>query len=130
MAEGAHYGTLLKKSSVKSCSDQKGQAVDRINVALAPDLDIKAQDFVDAWNASEESHAVAVAKADHADAEHFEPLSLTAVLVGIAAGVATNIISELIKKALESKKAGTHVEVREITSPDSSRTLIVTTSAE
>lgn len=104
--------------------------MDRLNIALAPDLDIKAQDFVDAWNASEESGAIAVAKADHADAEHFEPLSLTAVLVGIAAGVATNVISELIKKALENKKAGTRVEVREITRPDSSRMLVVTTSAE
>ena len=104
--------------------------MDRINIALAPDLDIKAQDFVDAWNASEESRAIAVAKADHADAEHFEPLSLTAVLVGIAAGVATNVISELIKKALENKKAGTRVEVREITRSDSSRMLVVTTSTE
>ena len=104
--------------------------VDRINIALAPDLDIKAQDFVDAWNASEESRAIAVAKADHADVEDFEPLSLTGVLVGIAAGVATNVISELIKKALESKKASTPVEVREIISSGGSRTLIVTTSAE
>ena len=104
--------------------------MDRINVALAPDLGIAAQDFVDAWNDGEESRAIAVAKADHAEAEHFEPLSLTAVLVGIAAGVATNVISELIKKTLENKKAGTRVEVREITSADCSRMLVVTTLAE
>jgi hypothetical protein len=36
----------------------------------------------------------------------------------------------LIKKALENKKAGTRVEVREITRPDSSRMFVVTTSAE
>ena len=104
--------------------------MDRINIALAPDLGIKAQEFIDAWNASEENRAIAVAMADHAKAEHFEPVSLTAVLVGIAAGVATNVISELIKKAVKNKRAGTRVEVREISGPDSSRMIVVTTSAE
>lgn len=36
--------------------------MDRIDIALAPDLDIKAQDFVDAWNAGEESRADADAE--------------------------------------------------------------------
>src|SRR5512144_1157680 len=103
-----------------------GVAVDRITIALAPDLGITVQDFVDAWNAREESHAVAIAKADRAEAESFEPASLTAVLLGIAAGVTTNVLSALIKKALESKSASTRIEVRELTRSDRSRMLVVT----
>lgn len=107
-----------------------GMAVDRITIALVPDLGITVQDFVDAWNAHEESRAIAIAKADRAEAEHFEPVSLAAVLVGIAAGVATNVLSALIKKALESKRVSTRIEVREIAASDRSRMLVVTTSAE
>lgn len=76
-----------------------------VNVAIAPDLGIGAQVFVNVWNAGEEGRVIGFA------------------------GVATNV-SELIKKALENKRAGTRVEVREITSPDSSRLLVVTTLAE
>jgi hypothetical protein len=102
--------------------------VDRINVAPAPDLGIETEDFVDAWNASEESRAVALAKAERAPAEQFEPVSLTAVLVGIATGIAANVICELIKKALQNRKAGMRLEVREITNADGSRVFVVTTS--
>jgi hypothetical protein len=104
--------------------------VDRIDIALAPDLSLGAQDFVDAWNAGADRRAIAVAKAAAAEGGQFEPVSVGAVLVGIAAGVATNVISELIKGALERKKPGTRVDVREITARDGARTLVVTTSAE
>ena len=104
--------------------------MDRINIALAPDLGIKAHDFVEAWNTGEDRRAIATAQAAAAKAEQFEPVSLTAVLVGIAAGVATNVLSELIKKALETKKPDTRVDVREITAADGARTLVVTTSAD
>ena len=104
--------------------------MDPITIALAPDLGIEAKDFVDAWNASEESRAVALAKADRAQAERFEPVSLTAVLVGIATGIAANVICELVKKALQNRKAGMQVEVREITNADGSRVIVVTTSAK
>lgn len=94
--------------------------MERITIALAPDLPVKARDFVDAWNAGEDSRTVALAETAHADAEHFEPVSLTAVLVGIAAGVATNVISELIKKVLKNKE--TDIEVVETIGSDGSRT--------
>ena len=104
--------------------------MDRINVALSSDLGIAAQDFVDAWNAGGDRQTIATAEATAAKAEHFEPVSLTAVLVGIAAGVATNVISELITKALETKKPGTRVNVREVSNPEGSRIFVVTTSSE
>lgn len=104
--------------------------MDRIGVVLSPDLGITAEDLVDAWNASGERRTIATAEAAPAKAEQFEPVSLTAVLVGIAAGVATNILSELIKKALETKKPATRLDVREVTAPDGTRTLVVTASSE
>jgi hypothetical protein len=130
LAEHAGCGRLLTATSPENAAAKKGEAVDPMTIALAPDLGIKAEDFVEAWNASEKSRAIALANADRAPAEQFEPVSLTAVLVGIATGIAANVICELIKKALQNRKAGMHVEVREITNADGSRMIVVTSSAK
>lgn len=99
-----------------------------VEIALDPGLGIAPDAFTNAWNAEEACRKLGAAETRKTAGTQFEAVTLTAVLIGIASGVAVNVLSHLIIKALEKEKPGQQVEVQEITRPDGSRMLVVKAS--
>ena len=100
-----------------------------IEIALSPGLNVSPEAFAAAWNADPDCQAVGQAEIRQKGGTQFEPLTLAAFLAGVAGSVAASVLSQLIIKALDSKKAGQQLEVLEVTQPDGSRVLVVKASA-
>jgi len=104
-------------------------------IALLPELGISLDDFVAAWNETPECRDVAIARIaeSRTKTRSFDPTLLTgalAVLGSLAAGVGTNALYDLIKKALTRKGIKKQIEITQIDQPDGTRILIVKITAE
>jgi hypothetical protein len=89
------------------------------SVYLAPELGIRPQDFAAAWNETPECRA---------SAQYTDPMlawAATTVLLPLALGVGSNVLYDLIKKALARRGIQRRVEIMETTRSDGSRLLVV-----
>ena len=101
-----------------------------IEIAISPDLQLTPQTFAEAWNADPQCQEIASAKVREKGGTQYEPITLMAVLAGVAGSVAASVISHLITKALDGKKpAASRLEVKETRRPDGSRIFVVTSSS-
>lgn len=94
-------------------------------IALSPDLDISPEDFVAAWNEAPECRAAAAARVEAAAQRSFEPLTASAILIGLGLGIATNALYDLIKYALVKKGVREQIELSQIEQPDGSRVIVI-----
>jgi hypothetical protein len=96
-------------------------------VAFSPELNINAHDFVSAWNSTLDCAARAEARLENTAGVRYDPLidGAVAVLSGIGIGVASNMIYDLIKRALSHQKVQKHTEIVQMTQPDGTQVLIV-----
>jgi len=99
-------------------------------IALSPDLGVNPEDFVSTWNGSPECRAVADARVEAGTQRSFEPLTASAILIGLVSGIATNALYDLIKNALVKKGVREQVEFTQIEQPDGSRIIVVKTIKE
>ena len=94
-------------------------------VALDPSLDLKTEEFVERWNSSEEHHKVAKAHLEEGKGELLDPTGTTlAILGGVAIGVMTNALYDLIKK-LVAKEEST-VSYKLIKQSDGTNLIVIT----
>ena len=95
-------------------------------IALAPEWGIAPEAFITAWNAHEAAHQAGRVGLSQTTRSTFDPgtaaLLLTAAS-GIAIGVLTNLISDIIIKASQPQK---EPEIRQQTLADGSKVIIVT----
>jgi Asp-tRNA(Asn)/Glu-tRNA(Gln) amidotransferase B subunit len=77
-------------------------------IRFSPQLEIKPADFVAAWNDTQVCRAVAEAKIN-TSAKTYDVASAITLLSGIARGVATNMIYDLIKQAVINQVAVQHL---------------------
>jgi hypothetical protein len=106
-------------------------------IALSPDLHISAEEFATAWNESDVARTFAEAHLSQAKGTQFFDPMLVTVLLSVGAGVASNLLSDLIegvvqqlrnKKGVESSTGTptykyTHTEYVKL--PDGSEMLVV-----
>ena len=99
-------------------------------VSFSSQLKVNPKDLVTIWNETQECRAVAKAELK---SEKFDPGSAFVILGGIAAGVATGMIYDLIKLAAKklfeklgfSEERINSVEVQVIDNPDGSRIVVI-----
>ena len=70
-------------------------------IAISPDLDLSPEDFAAAWNEAAEFRAMAEARLSSAKGTSFEPITIAVILITIGTGVATDVLSELIKNFIQ-----------------------------
>ncbi len=102
-------------------------------VALSPDLGLNAEEFVQAWNETPETQAVATARVAEGEQVDYDPALIAgglAVLGSVAVGLATNALYDLIKAALRKRGVQKQAEVVEIEQADGTRLLVVFLSEE
>jgi len=99
-------------------------------IAISSQVGISLDDFVTAWNETPECGDVAIARIaeSRTKVRSFDPDLLTgalAVLGSVAAGVGTNALYDLIKKALTRKGVKKQTEITQIEQPDGTKILVV-----
>ncbi len=107
------------------------------HIALSPDLHISPEEFATAWNENDVARTFAEAHLSQAKGTHFlDPMLLT-VLLSVGAGVASNLLSDLIEgvvQELRNKKGGQsstgttthkHTHIENVKLPDGSEMLVV-----
>lgn len=70
-------------------------------IAFSPDLELTPEEFAAAWNAHPESHAISEARLSSVKGSSFEPITIAVILITVGTGVATNVVSELIKNLIQ-----------------------------
>jgi hypothetical protein len=98
-----------------------------LQLALAPDLEIDATDFAEAWNSDAKCRDAAEARPVHGAARQLDAglVSGTLVVLGtIATGVATSLITDLIKGLIAKQGVRKQTELIEIKNPDGSSVLV------
>ena len=95
------------------------------NIALSPELDINADDFVQAWNDDTEARKEASASLASSAGAQYDPTLITDVLLGVTTGMAGNALYELIKKVLVKQGVRKHTHIEEMKKPDGSRLLVI-----
>ena len=96
-------------------------------IALSPNIGISPTEFAAAWNASDETHAVAAATLTPSSSTNYDPF-LTEVVVTlgtIGVGVVTNAIYDLIKQVIVKQKKHQHVHIQQLDQPDGTHLLVV-----
>lgn len=104
-------------------------------ITLVPALGISPDDFVTTWNDTPECRDIAIARIaeSRTKTRSFDPSLLTgalAVLGSVAAGVGTNALYDLIKKALTRTGVKKQMEITQIDKPDGTRILVVKITVE
>ena len=106
-------------------------------IALSPDLHISLEEFANAWNEDDIARTFAEAHLSQAKGTQFFDPMLVNVLLTVGAGVASDLLSDLIKgviQRLTDKKntqsgqgalAHKHTHIEHIKKPDGSEMLIV-----
>ncbi len=98
-------------------------------IALDPSLGLKAEEFVKRWNSSEDHNKVAKAHLEEGKGELLDPATTTlAVLGGVAIGVMTNALYDLIKKLVAKEKSKLSYQL--IEQPDGTKLIVVTKEKE
>lgn len=103
-----------------------------IHVALDPQLDLSAAEFVAAWNASEHG-ADAPATTEEPVTESFMPPEMAVALIAAAASVPTTIIATFVSEYLKKKFIDgddPKVTVTTISTPDGEPLYVVTRREE
>jgi len=99
-------------------------------LAFAPDLNVRANDFVQTWNESQEYCAVAEASLDTDSAKgYFDPALVDgaiAVLTTLGGGIVTNALYDLIKQALVKKGVHKKIRIVQVDKPDGTHIHVVT----
>jgi hypothetical protein len=99
------------------------------SIYLAPELGIRPQDLATAWNETPECRASALARPEaDASAQYTDPAlawAVTMVVLPLALGVGSNVLYDLIKKALAHQGVQKRVEITQTTRPDGSRLVVV-----
>ena len=106
-------------------------------IALSPDLHISLEEFANAWNEDDIARTFAEAHLSQAKGtQFFDPLLVTALLT-VGTGVATDLLSDLIKGVIQrlidknnaqsgqDTPAHKHTHIEQIKKPDGSEMLIV-----
>ncbi len=70
-------------------------------IALSPDLGLSPEDFAAAWNANPGSRAISEARLSSVKGTSFEPITIAVILITIGTGVATDVLSELVKNLIQ-----------------------------
>lgn len=101
-------------------------------VALDPQLELSAAEFVDVWNATPpvEEASASLAKSS---AESFLSPGVTVALISAAASIPTTIIAGFVTEALKQKflnKAAPKVTVTTISTPDGEPVWIIKQTQE
>jgi hypothetical protein len=107
-------------------------------IALSPDLEFTSEELAAAWNESPESSAISEARLSSVKGTSFEPITITVILITIGTGVATDILSELIKNLIhdirekrkqQQQSSGTSlyqkVHIEQLDKPDGTHYLLV-----
>ena len=117
----------------------KGTTMDdqTYQIALSPDLHISLEEFANAWNEDDIARTFAEAHLSQAKGTQFFDPMLVNVLLTVGAGVASDLLSDLIKgviqRLIDKKNAqsgqGTpahkHTHIDQIKKPDGSEMLVV-----
>ena len=106
-------------------------------IRFAPQLEINSADFVTAWNATADCKTVAVAQVG-SSATNYDIASAFVLLSGIAIGVATNTIYDLLKQTVVNNKTvqdllgkrglskqADSINIQAVEQPDGSQMLVV-----
>jgi hypothetical protein len=107
-------------------------------IVLSPDLELTPEEFTAAWNVASESRAISEARLKTAKGTSFEPITITIILITIGTGVATNVLSDLIKNLIQdirekrkqkqqpsSTITNQKILIEQIDKPDGSHNLLV-----
>ncbi len=70
-------------------------------IILSPDLDITPEEFADAWNESTKTRDLAEANVTSPQGTSFEPITIAFILVTIGTGIAVGVISEQINEVIK-----------------------------
>ena len=100
-----------------------------IQIILAPDLQISADDFAATWNADPARRELAEADVVVSTSVQFDPSLVnvgTVLLQGVGLGVAANALYDLIKDVLQVNGVRKRTQIRQIRYPDGTEELIVT----
>ena len=95
------------------------------HIALSPELDINADDFVQAWNDDTEARKEASASLASSTGAQYDPTLITDVLLGVTTGMAGNALYDLIKKVLVKQGVRKHTHIEEMKKSDGSRLLVI-----
>jgi hypothetical protein len=99
-------------------------------IALPPTLPVTPAHFVAAWNQDRATQDAGTAKVVQPSTAQYEPVTMGAVLVSIAAGVATSALYDLIKHLLIKEGVQQRIEIQQIPNPSGDPTLVVTIKDE
>ncbi len=100
--------------------------MEKYQIVLSPDLGFSPAEFVAAWNEDAEARNQADASLVSSTSEHYDPTLLVTILLTVAAGTASNVLSEFIIRVVEKKKEShKHTHVEETKKPDGTRLLVV-----
>jgi hypothetical protein len=106
-------------------------------IALSPDLDITPEEFANAWNENDASRTIAEARLSEAKGMRFFDPMLVTILISVGTGVASNLLSDLIKgiiqqlrdkKGAQSSQGTTthkHTHIEQVKKPDGTQILVV-----
>jgi hypothetical protein len=106
-------------------------------IALSPDLHISLEEFANAWNEDDIARTFAEAQLSQAKGTQFFDPMLVTVILTVGTGVASDLLSDLIKgviqRLIDTKNAqnvqGTpahkHTHIEQIKKPDGSEMLVV-----
>ena len=100
--------------------------MENYQIALSPALGLSPADFVAAWNEDAEARKEAEASLVPSTSEHYDPSLLVTILLTVATGAASNVLSEFIIRVVEKKKEShKHTHVEETKKSDGTRLLVV-----
>jgi len=100
--------------------------MENYQIALSPDIGLSPADFMAAWNEDVEARNLAEAHLVPSTSEHYDPTLLVTILLTVATGAASNVLSELIIRVVERKKdVHKHTHVEETKKSDGTRLLVV-----
>ena len=80
---------------------------EKYQIAIAPELGLKPEAFVTAWNENEAALQAGRVGLSQTTRSAFDPSTTAIILnaaIGVAAGVLTNLISHIVIKASQPKK--------------------------
>ncbi len=101
-------------------------------IALSPDFELSSKEFVTAWNEEKECRAVAAAHLVQPASQQQYDISLAAdILLGLATNIASNVLYDLIKKALTKRGViNKHIHIEALQKSDGTRFLVVDSDEE
>jgi hypothetical protein len=97
-----------------------------VQITLSPELGATPQALAEAWNAAPGCRAVAQASVGRPKGAQFDPSVAVMVLSGLALGVASNALYDLLKELLIQQGVRRRTQIVQVEQPDGARLLVVT----